>query len=158
MRGRGWLLLLLLHLLLLPLPLPPLPLLVVVVLLLLLLLLLLHLLSRARKALIHHRHHPHGHHHVRRADSGLRRGKCGSDGLRLRELQLQLLVLHLRLLAHVCRQRAVVLQRERDLLDLRLQLRYVIHDHLGHRQVRWDLFLRVQTGLGVVGRGSLCVQ
>jgi len=82
-----------------------------------LLLLLLHLWTR--KALVHHRHHPHGHHHVR-VNGRLRRRERSGDRLCLRELHLQLVVLHLGLLADVRRQRARVLQRERDLLDLRL--------------------------------------
>ena len=123
---------------------------------LLLLLLLLHLL-RSSKALVHHGHHPHRHHQLR-AHARLRRRERSGDRLRLRELHLQLLVLHLRLLAHVRGQHAVVLQRERDLLDLCLQLRDVVHDHLGYGQVRGHVFLRVQAGLEVVSGGSLCAR
>ena len=80
-----------------------------------LLLLLLYLLTC--KTLVHHRHHPHGHHHVR-VHGRLRRRERSGDRLCLCELHLQLLVLHLGLLADVHRQRARVLQCERDLLDL----------------------------------------
>ena len=123
-------------------------------LLLLLLLLLLHLLLSS-KALVHHGHHPHRHHQLR-AHAGLRSRERSGDRLCLRELHLQLLVLHLGLLAHVRGQHAVGLQRELEVMDLRLQLRDIVHDHLGYGQVCGHLFLRVQAGLEVVGGLSLC--
>jgi hypothetical protein len=67
-------------------------------LLLLPLLLLWHLW--ASKALIHHRHHYHRHHQVR-AYARLCGRQCSGYRLCLRELHLQLLVLHLGLLTHV---------------------------------------------------------
>jgi hypothetical protein len=124
-------------------------------LLLLWLLLLLHLC--ACKTLVHNRHHPHGHHHFR-ADARLRRRERSGDRLCLRELHLQLMVLHLCLLPHVHGQCAAAPQRERDLLDLRLQLRDVVNDHLRHRQVRRYVLLRIQAGLKIFDGGSLCAR
>lgn len=71
-----------------------------------------------------------------------RDGERVGDCLRLLQLNLQLLVLHLRLAAHLLRQ-VRVLQRLRYLRYLCLQLRDLVDKHLRHVHVEVGLLVGV---------------